>query len=209
MCRFPPCSVPFMGWFFWFQEPYFRFNDLSYRWIAYDNWTYATIFSVSPELRWNCKLSRFHYYSEFDLNCLFCSKRAKEKILLVFDGVDTVSTIWLNGVKVGSTDNMFRRYVSPLRTTRPSGHLSASISWALFFPCRISKLETFWRLGKMCWKWSSCLRFFMHLRGLELIRPTEFLPSVLQTSRRGNVTSISLERSVCLMKQYFHQKEDG
>ncbi|XP_029683951.1 beta-mannosidase [Takifugu rubripes] len=68
------------------QEPYFRFNDLSYRWIAYDNWTYARVFNVSPELR------------------------AKEKILLVFDGVDTVSSIWLNGVKVGSTDNMFRRY---------------------------------------------------------------------------------------------------
>lgn len=47
-------------------------------------------------------------------NCLFYSKRAKEKVLLVFDGVDTVSSIWLNGAKVGSTDNMFRRYVSCL-----------------------------------------------------------------------------------------------
>lgn len=47
-------------------------------------------------------------------NCLFYSKRAKEKVLLVFDGVDTVSSIWLNGVKIGSTDNMFRRYVSSL-----------------------------------------------------------------------------------------------
>lgn len=68
------------------QDPYFRFNDLSYRWIAYDNWTYTRIFTASAELR------------------------AKEKVLLVFDGVDTVSSIWLNGVKVGSTDNMFRRY---------------------------------------------------------------------------------------------------
>ena len=33
------------------QEPYFRFNDLTYRWIAYDNWTYTTIFTVSTELR--------------------------------------------------------------------------------------------------------------------------------------------------------------
>lgn len=54
----------------------------------------------------------FAFYSEFAHNSSFCSKRAREKVLLVFDGVDTVSSIWLNGVKVGSTDNMFRRYVS-------------------------------------------------------------------------------------------------
>lgn len=33
-------------------------------------------------------------------------------MLLVFDGVDTVSSISLNGVVLGLTDNMFRRYVS-------------------------------------------------------------------------------------------------
>lgn len=33
------------------QDPYFRFNDVSYRWIAYDNWTYATVFTASTELR--------------------------------------------------------------------------------------------------------------------------------------------------------------
>lgn len=32
-------------------------------------------------------------------------------MLLVFDGVDTVSSISLNGMSVGKTDNMFRRYV--------------------------------------------------------------------------------------------------
>lgn len=200
-------SSAYYGMFyFWFQEPYFRFNDLSYRWIAYDNWTYATIFRVSPELRWSPKLPGFPHYSEFDLNCLFCSKRAKEKVLLVFDGVDTVSSVWLNGVKVGSTDNMFRRYVSR-DPGRPPGH-SASISWVLLVPCRTSRLETCWRREKMCWRWSSRLRSFMHLRGLELTRPTGFPPSVLQTSRRGNVTSTSLEKSVCLTK-HFHRKEAG
>lgn len=131
--RLPRCAlflhVLCLLWdgFFWFQEPYFRFNDVSYRWIAYDNWTYATIFSVSAQLRWNQKPSRFLHYSEFELNSLFFSKRAKEKILLVFDGVDTVSSVWLNGVQVGSTDNMFRRYVSPVGTSLPSGRLSAAI----------------------------------------------------------------------------------
>ena len=43
---------------------------------------------------------------------LLCLNRNKQKVLLSFDGVDTVASIRLNGVSVGSTDNMFRRYVS-------------------------------------------------------------------------------------------------
>ncbi|KAM9356449.1 beta-mannosidase isoform 2-T2 [Pholidichthys leucotaenia] len=65
------------------QDPYFRFSDVSYRWIALDNWTYTTTFSVSAQLR------------------------VKQKVVLVFDGVDTIATISLNGVVVGKTDNMF------------------------------------------------------------------------------------------------------
>ncbi|XP_049452051.1 beta-mannosidase [Epinephelus fuscoguttatus] len=68
------------------QDPYFRFNDVSYRWISFDNWTYTTTFTVSTQLR------------------------TKQKVLLVFDGVDTVASVWLNGVVIGKTDNMFRRY---------------------------------------------------------------------------------------------------
>uniref|UniRef100_A0A674CTV9 Beta-mannosidase n=1 Tax=Salmo trutta TaxID=8032 RepID=A0A674CTV9_SALTR len=65
------------------SDLYFRFNDVAYRWIALDNWTYTTTFSASTELR---------YFQ------------------LVFEGVDTVASISLNGVVVGKTDNMFRRY---------------------------------------------------------------------------------------------------
>uniref|UniRef100_A0A3B1KAL9 Beta-mannosidase n=1 Tax=Astyanax mexicanus TaxID=7994 RepID=A0A3B1KAL9_ASTMX len=68
------------------QDPYYRFNDLAYRWISLDNWTYSTSFSVSDSVR--------------------SSKRS----FLVFEGVDTVATISLNGVIIGKTDNMFRRY---------------------------------------------------------------------------------------------------
>ncbi|XP_008311995.1 beta-mannosidase [Cynoglossus semilaevis] len=68
------------------QDPYFRFNDLSHGWISLDNWTYTTTLSVTSEFR------------------------TKQEVLLVFDGVDTVSSVWLNGVNVGDTDNMFRRY---------------------------------------------------------------------------------------------------
>ncbi|XP_041809505.1 beta-mannosidase-like [Chelmon rostratus] len=73
------------------QDPYFRFNDVSYQWIAFDNWTYTTTFTGSAHLR------------------------AAQKVLLVFDGVDTVASISLNGITVGKTDNMFRRYDFPVR----------------------------------------------------------------------------------------------
>lgn len=34
------------------QDPYYRFNDLAYRWISLDNWTYTTSFSVPTHVRW-------------------------------------------------------------------------------------------------------------------------------------------------------------
>uniref|UniRef100_A0A8C1XD14 Beta-mannosidase n=1 Tax=Cyprinus carpio TaxID=7962 RepID=A0A8C1XD14_CYPCA len=68
------------------SDPYYRFNDLAYRWISLDNWTYTTSFSVPSHVR------------------------GKGKAVLVFEGVDTVSTISLNGLTIGKTDNMFRRY---------------------------------------------------------------------------------------------------
>ncbi|KAB5581887.1 hypothetical protein PHYPO_G00180740 [Pangasianodon hypophthalmus] len=68
------------------EDPYYRFNDLVYRWISLDNWTYTTSFTVPV------------YVKE--------SRRA----VLIFEGVDTISTISLNGVVIGKTDNMFRRY---------------------------------------------------------------------------------------------------
>ncbi|KAM9842549.1 beta-mannosidase [Aulostomus maculatus] len=73
------------------QDPYFRFNDVSYRWISLDNWTYVTTFSASAQLR------------------------TKQQVVLVLEGVDTVASVWLNGGIVGSTENMFLRYEFPVR----------------------------------------------------------------------------------------------
>nr|XP_033499478.1 beta-mannosidase [Epinephelus lanceolatus] len=79
------------------QDPYFRFNDVSYSWISFDNWTYKTTFTVSTQLR------------------------TKQKVLLVFDGVDTVASVWLNGVVIGKTDNMFRTYDFSVRDLLKDG----------------------------------------------------------------------------------------
>ncbi|XP_062348968.1 beta-mannosidase isoform X1 [Cinclus cinclus] len=68
------------------QDPYYRFNDVMYRWISLDNWTYSRTFKTP-----------------FDI-------RKWQKVNLVFEGVDTVAQILLNNVTLGSTDNMFNRY---------------------------------------------------------------------------------------------------
>ncbi|KAK7904552.1 hypothetical protein WMY93_017159 [Mugilogobius chulae] len=68
------------------QDPYYRFNDVLYQWIALENWTYSTTFSLNSPFR------------------------DKSKVLLIFEGIDTVSTVSLNGITLGQTDNMFQRY---------------------------------------------------------------------------------------------------
>lgn len=120
-------------------------------------------------------------------------------MLLVFDGVDTVASIQLNGVGVGKTDNMFRRYVRSRCTVHIFFYIRASFVWNIvcFWCFRTSQSETCWQTGITCWKWASRLRFFMRPSAEKLILPTEFPLNVLQMSRRGNVTSTSSEKWVC------------
>ncbi|XP_062492706.1 beta-mannosidase isoform X2 [Pezoporus occidentalis] len=68
------------------QDPYYRFNDVMYRWISLDNWTYSRTFKTP-----------------FDF-------RKWQNVNLVFEGVDTVAQILINNVTLGRTDNMFNRY---------------------------------------------------------------------------------------------------
>ena len=176
---------------------------MSYRWIAFDNWTYTTTLNVSTQLR---SESRFVLFLRHILSpppdsavCFFCINRSKQKVLLVFDGVDTVASIQLNGVSIGKTDNMFRRYVRSRCTVHIFFYIRALFVWNIvYFWCfRTSRSETCWRMGITCWKWASRLRFFMRLSAENLILPTEFLLNVLQMSRRGNVTSTLSEKWVC------------
>ncbi|VVC90585.1 unnamed protein product [Leptidea sinapis] len=65
----------------------FGFNDVLTRWIAYDYWTYTGRFLLSQDsLNYNVTK-------------------------LVLEGVDTVAFLELNGSPIGTTENMFVRYV--------------------------------------------------------------------------------------------------
>ncbi|KAL5010698.1 hypothetical protein ScPMuIL_013003 [Solemya velum] len=68
------------------QDPYYRRNDETYRWIAKEDWNYSRTFTVIPKLM------------------------AMKTIVLVCEGLDTVGKVFVNGKVVGKSDNMFVRY---------------------------------------------------------------------------------------------------
>ncbi|XP_069486792.1 beta-mannosidase [Ambystoma mexicanum] len=68
------------------EDPYYRFNDVAYRWISLDNWTYSRTFKLPSDIgKW-------------------------QKVKLICEGIDTVSEVIINNVTVGKTDNMFIQY---------------------------------------------------------------------------------------------------
>lgn len=71
------------------DHPYIGHNDLKCRWIETKEWWYRTSFVYRPE-------------------------QEGERLELVFDGLDTYAAVYVNGLMLGSTDNMFIRHRFPL-----------------------------------------------------------------------------------------------
>ncbi|MCM3090733.1 MULTISPECIES: beta-mannosidase [unclassified Cytobacillus] len=65
------------------DDPFYGHNDLKCQWVEEKVWWYR---------------------KAFDFNGL---ENKEEKYELVFEGLDTYATVYLNGVELGSTDNMF------------------------------------------------------------------------------------------------------
>ena len=83
---------------------YAGFNDVEYKWVARSNWSYYTTFEVREALT--------DYYT----------------INLVLEGVDTFSTILINDVEVGTTQNMFVKYIFNI-----TEQIKVSVSLYIFF----------------------------------------------------------------------------
>ena len=66
------------------DDPYYSDNELKLKWVADQDWIYQ---------------------NEFDFE-----ENPNEDIFLVFDGLDTIADVYLNGSKLGSTENMFIKY---------------------------------------------------------------------------------------------------
>uniref|UniRef100_A0A0A9XEI4 beta-mannosidase n=1 Tax=Lygus hesperus TaxID=30085 RepID=A0A0A9XEI4_LYGHE len=63
---------------------FYEMNDMKYRWVGDENWTYTTNFTLSKD--------------DFQAG-----------MKLVFHGLDTIASIWLNGNNIGVSTNMFIR----------------------------------------------------------------------------------------------------
>ena len=68
------------------EEPFYSDNEKRLNWISESDWIYKTTFDSPFD----------------DIN--------SSKIKLVFEGIDTVSKIYLNDIHLGSTSNMFLKY---------------------------------------------------------------------------------------------------
>ncbi len=68
------------------EDPYYRDNELKALELVKEGYTFSRAFDAAPDI-----LKREHQ-------------------ILRFDGIDTLAEIFLNGVKIGSADNMFCRW---------------------------------------------------------------------------------------------------
>lgn len=78
-------------------DPYLDENEKKVQWIENEDWDYKTTFKVSEE--------------EFK----------NQNIDLVFDGLDTYATVFLNGKKILEADNMFRKWSVPVKKLLKKG----------------------------------------------------------------------------------------
>ncbi|XP_006872780.1 PREDICTED: beta-mannosidase [Chrysochloris asiatica] len=109
------------------QDPYYRFNDLNYRWISLDNWTYSKEFQIPFDLsKW-------------------------QKVNLIFDGIDTVTKILLNYVTIGKTDNMFNRYSFDItNVVRDKNIIEIYFQSAVLYAAQQSKDHTGYQVPPDC-----------------------------------------------------------
>ena len=71
-------------------DPYFRFNDVLQRWVAYEDWTFRNEFNTTLNVG--------------------------DRVFLEFKGLDTICDIYLNDQYIGSNVNMFHELTIDVTT---------------------------------------------------------------------------------------------
>lgn len=79
---------------------YHEYNDVENRWVGRTNWSYARTFEVTQDLL------------------------EKESVVLVCEGLDTISEVLVNLKEVGTSDNMFVRYIFDIKSALVVGENS-------------------------------------------------------------------------------------
>ena len=78
-------------------DPFYGSNENDLQWIEREDWSYRCTLIVDA------------------------ATLQQEFVELVADGLDTLATLRLNGVIIGSSENMFRRYRFPVRSALREG----------------------------------------------------------------------------------------
>ncbi len=91
-------------------DPFVRDNEAAIQWVGLADWRYRSTFKVD-----RATLVRGH-------------------VVLVFDGLDTFADVYLNGHKLASTDNMFRRWRIPAKAWLRAG--SNTLEVRLYSPIK-------------------------------------------------------------------------
>ncbi|CAL8069236.1 unnamed protein product [Orchesella dallaii] len=84
---------------------YHEYNDLESRWVGRVNWTFSRNFTVDEKV--------------FE----------KKSIVLVCEGLDTISNVYINDALVGRSQNMFARYIFDIKRVVKLGENSIRIEF--------------------------------------------------------------------------------
>ncbi len=87
-------------------DPFYRDNESRVQWVGEQDWTYRRTFQVTGE-----------FY-------------AHEHLLLRCEGLDTLATVFINGVRLGQADNMFRTWEYDAKSLLKPGTNSIEVRFA-------------------------------------------------------------------------------
>lgn len=100
------------------EDPFYRTNERDLQWIDKLDWEYKTDFDAAEAIGRDC-------------------------VYLCFDGLDTYATVYLNGRKLLTTDNMFRRYRVDVKELLRKGNNELRIVFASPVRMGLSKLTAY------------------------------------------------------------------
>lgn len=102
------------------EHPYYGHNDIKCRWIEQKEWWYRTKFELDE-----------------------APSRA-ERLELAFEGLDTFATIYVNGLEIGRTANMHRRYVYDVTGIVNRGRNTVAVKFDPLFLHNRDKAQMQW-----------------------------------------------------------------
>ncbi|RAK12461.1 beta-mannosidase [Halanaerobium saccharolyticum] len=106
------------------DDPFYGHNDQKCQWIEDQDWWYRTTFEYKDELA------------------------ADERLDLIFAGLDTFADVYLNGLKIGSTNNMFISHTFDVTKEIVDGKNTLAVKFEPVSEHTIHNLEMWGNYGK-------------------------------------------------------------